>query len=1073
MTVSQIAGCFDGVELEVRIVKAPASLCLSPFPPIALMNMSLPNSLVVLTLLASGYFFVPQCLAQEAVESDKLKSPAKPAGLPGGLIVQLGGHDVTAAAQLSRTGRYLIHVLELDEQVTQAAQQQLREQGHYGLAWAERAGNDRRLPYAENVVNQIIVRDYGVPAQELLRVLTPGGYVVVENESVLKRSDLVLDGFSEGAEIDSKFVVRKLWPSEMDFWSHARHNADGNAVSLDTAVGPPERIRWVAAATSEVEGMVTAGGRNYYGGTLARDAFNGLRLWHRDLNKGGENNPSVFSLPRLSSDGSRPIASEQRLFAKLHGRLVALDAATGEVAVEFADMKSPRAFLFDGHRVIAADDQSIRAFDVNSGDELWNVESAEPSNVVADGQFVALIQGRIKRGEKAVAVVLDAQTGEIKWSRDDHPWLAETTRTVLAKGQLVFEVSTLNDHDEGNGIHVVSAATGEHRWSKSFPPGMNHARQARAMFLEDDIWILHGGKLNTTDQDKLVRTKPQVSALDPMTGEVRVTYPAGLAHCFPPVATPNYLFAGELDMTDLNSGEVIANRITKANCSRESGWIPANGLVYTTPKHCTCWPMLRGYVAMAKASRGDSVANRPVEELEFILEKGPAEADPNAARTGPNDWPLYRHDRWRSASTIAAGPNKINQKWTTALSADPFSDSEITGPILHDWKENPVVKGPLSAPTIAGETAFVTRSDAHQLVAIDTTSGEIRWEFTANGRLDTPPAIHRGLCLFGTATGWVYALRADDGRVVWRMRAAPSDERIVAYGQVESPWPVPGAILVMNDVAYFAAGRQPLADGGILVFAVDPMTGIRHWVKRIDSVPQKGFYENSGLEFDPFDILHAEGDKLAMSRWILSLDGKDVEVDKWNAFAQLNTGKGDVWVPRGSWTYGARHQHRFAGEASRRPLTVFRDQSVYSTLDGSTSVFRRDFSADDVDSFDSKWITGWEAARTAREGGKPYRNHRVSTNSLWIHDPFAEPDTVKAEPEYGTQLHNDVYAMALAGNNKLYVVHRDGSMKVLATDSGYVIEETKVPPPAWDGLAIAGERLYLTTQDGKLICLGE
>ena len=38
------------------------------------------------------------------------------------------------------------------------------------------------------------------------------------------------------------------------------------------------------------------------------------------------------------------------------------------------------------------------------------------------------------------------------------------------------------------------------------------------------------------------------------------------------------------------------------------------------------------------------------------------------------------------------------------------------------------------------------------------------------------------------------------------------------------------------------------------------MTGQQHWVHRIDSVPQQGFYENSGLEFDPFDILHAEGD---------------------------------------------------------------------------------------------------------------------------------------------------------------------------------------------------------------------
>lgn len=1022
----------------------------------------------------------PRCNAQDSSAKDrnadlgaKVFDPTLAADLQGGLIVQLGAQDTDAAAKLSLTGRYLIHVLDPDAKTTFSAQQRLRDDGHYGLAWAEQTRDKLRLPYAENVVNLIVIHDYCVPTSELLRVLAPGGSVVVVNEGVIDRSELDTVGFGPGKEIHSKFVVSKRWPSEMDVWSHARHDADGNAVSLDTVVGPPQRVRWIAAATSEVEGMVCAGGRNFYGGILARDSFNGLRLWHRDLNQEGDNNPDEFNLPRLSRDGSRPIASDRLVFAKLKNRLVAIDASTGEVSVEFAEMKSPRAFLFDGDRVIAADDQSVRAFDVKTGAEIWNVASAEPQHVVADGRVVALIQGRIKRGENAVAVVLDAKTGEIKWTRDDYPWLIETTRTVLAKGQLVFEVSTLNDHDAGNGIHVVSATSGEHRWSKAFAPGMNHARQARAMFLENDIWILHGGKSNTVDKDNLVRTKPQVSALDPMTGEVRVTHPAGLAHCFPPVATPNYLFAGELDMTDLKSGNVIANRITKANCSRDSGWIPANGLVYTTPKHCTCWPMLRGFVAMAKASPGGTNANRPLDEMEFVLEKGPAVADPNAVKTKPDDWPLYRHDRWRSASTVASGPDSLKKQWTAVLSGDVDAESKISGPIMHDWNENPVVKGPLSPPTIAGGTAFVTRSNAHELIAIDTASGDVRWRFTANGRLDTPPAIHRGLCLFGSAAGWVYAVRADNGQLVWRMQAAPTDQRIVAYGQVESPWPVPGAILVMDDIAYFAAGRQPLADGGILVFAVDPMTGKRHWVKRIDSVPQKGFYENSGLEFDPFDILHAEGDKLAMSRWILSLDGKDVDVDKWNAFAKLNTGKGDVWIPRGSWTYGARHQHRFRGEAPRRPLTVFRDDNVYSSMDGSTDVFRRGFTPEDVETFNSKWITGWEAVKTARDGGKPYRNQRVSTNSLWVNDPFADPEETKEDPEYGTQLHNDVYAMALSGDGKLYVVHRDGRMKILSTETGYVITESRVPPPAWDGLAIAGGRLFLTTHGGKLVCLGE
>ena len=64
--------------------------------------------------------------------------PAELAGLHGGLIVQLGADNTEAAAMLSRTGRYLIHVLDSDADTVATAQKRLRQDGHYGLAWAEK-----------------------------------------------------------------------------------------------------------------------------------------------------------------------------------------------------------------------------------------------------------------------------------------------------------------------------------------------------------------------------------------------------------------------------------------------------------------------------------------------------------------------------------------------------------------------------------------------------------------------------------------------------------------------------------------------------------------------------------------------------------------------------------------------------------------------------------------------------------------------------------------------------------------------------------------------------------------------
>ncbi len=1000
-------------------------------------------------------------------------------GVRGGLVVQIGAAESMTAASLSRTGRYILHLLDTESAVVKKARASLKAKGVYGLAFAERLMDPTQLPYTEHLVNAVLLRsEQAVPLAEIFRVLVPRGVLIVSPDIGVEAGDLETVGFSNVVrKDDGTHVASKPWPKNMDTWSHPRHAADGNAVSLDTAVGPPERVRWVAAAMSEVEGLITDGGRNFYGGVLARDSFNGLRLWHRDLVKGRLNAPN-FELRRLSYNRARPVASDKYLFALMKRKIVAFDAATGEVAREYPGTGDSVEIIHHDDVVIAAYPKHIRAFSTKTAEELWSREGGDVRNLAAEGKTVSYVSGRLKRGEPVEAFAVDLQTGRVKWQRTDLPWLDKVFRTVMHDGQLVYEVSSLSDHDADNGIHIVSSESGGLSWEMDFPPGMNHRRQARAMFSGQNLWLLHGGRENTTAKGGPTRLPVQVSAINPETGEVLKTHAAGLAHCFPPVATPKYVFAGVLDMTDMETGEILANRITKANCSREGGWVPANGLIYTTPKHCTCWPMLRGFVAMAPASPDpQNPVKKPIAEIQFPLLRGAASPDRAAAVSG--DWPTYRGDRWRSGSCDGSGPVALDTKWKSKL-AD--SGALQKGPIPFDWRENPFVKGPVSAPVISGGRVFVARSDAHEVVALGVAQGDVQWRFTAGGRVDTPPTIHRGLAIFGCHDGWVYAVRADSGELVWRFRAAPVDERIVAYGQVESAWPVPGAVLVRNDTAYFVAGRQQLADGGVLVFAVDPMTGDKKWVHRLDSIPQKadptgknpfkGFYENSGLEFDPVDILHAEGDGIAMSRWIFANDGKLTSIDKWNAFAKLDTGGGEVWVPRGSWTYGARHQDRFKGEAPRRPLVVFTGGEVYGELNGSTDIFRRDFDAESVEKFDGKWITGWNASRDAKAGKKPYRTYRVAQGASWTVDAFT-PATEKTKPVTpGTQLYNDIHAMALSADGRLYAIHKDGRLKVLDTEDGAVIAERKVPPPMWDGLAIAHGELFLSTLSGEVMCLG-
>ena len=112
-----------------------------------------------------------------------------------------------------------------------------------------------------------------------------------------------------------------------------------------------------------------------------------------------------------------------------------------------------------------------------------------------------------------------------------------------------------------------------------------------------------------------------------------------------------------------------------------------------------------------------------------------------------------------------------------------------------------------------------------------TRDGKKTWTFVADGRIDSPPTISGGLCLFGTRSGFVYGLRAADGELAWRFRAGSRWRQLFSYEQLESVWPVHGSVLVddrsasESPLVYFAAGRSSHLDGGIQLYALELESG--------------------------------------------------------------------------------------------------------------------------------------------------------------------------------------------------------------------------------------------------------
>ena len=243
-----------------------------------------------------------------------------------------------------------------------------------------------KLPYTENLINLVVVNEVATPLAEIFRITVPDGSVVFTNPGSLTTEELEKIGFfgireEEVAPGKKWIIARKPWPDNMGRWTHSRHDSNGNAVSPDTAVGEPKRIRWIAAHSGkEVEGMVSDDGRNFYGQALARDSFNGLRLWHRDLSLPEDKmDPAQFVMKPLHRELARPVATENFLFAIAFPTrsLVAIDSQTGEIVRSFPEIESPSEIVQHKGLVVATAPKGVYAFNTNSRGS-WNGKTKLP-----------------------------------------------------------------------------------------------------------------------------------------------------------------------------------------------------------------------------------------------------------------------------------------------------------------------------------------------------------------------------------------------------------------------------------------------------------------------------------------------------------------------------------------------------------------------------------------------------------------------------------------------------------------------------------------------------------------------
>ncbi len=880
-------------------------------------------------------------------------------GIQGGVVVHLGCGDGTLTEQLAAGRQYVVHGLDTDAAHVDAARKRLLAAGRYGAVTIDR-WDGQRLPYVDGFVNLLVVEDAGqAPADELLRALAPGGVVLKKQGGPWHKTV-------------------KPWPSEMDQWTHYFHGPDGNPVGDDLLVAPPTRLQWLGSPgwarhhdhMASMTSLVSANGRLFYildegsrasiqlpshWRLIARDAFNGTILWKRDIPEWASKDFGLKSGPAHLL--RRLVAVGDRVYVTLgiDAPTSILDAATGKTMATCQNSEMTREIVVAGDTalLVVGHEKSRLPNYRRVGTYVWSNTNA--SN-----------KGWGWQGTTRSIVACDAVSGKLRWRK----------QSPVAPCSLAVEAGSIVLHD-GRTLVCLDRRTGKTRWEAEETPLALpvHSNTGPRVLIHEDMVLLaaNNGKVSgwTLDEGKKVwenRQKPSghmslrdlfvVDGLawtaaiagsrddgvwagyDPKTGQKKREFPPDVQlhwfhhRCYPSKASGKYLLAGRngTEYVDLEKEHWTPNHWFRGGCIY--GVMPCNGMTYASMDACGCQleAKLNGFKALSPAR----VPQPAPDELtgQSRLERGPAYGRTPGPVAGSGDWLTFRRDQVRS-SAMLVGLEETGSNWETQLG------------------------GRLTQPTIAAGKLFVASRDTHTLHALNADTGKALWSYTTGGQSDTPPTYWNGLVVFGSADGYVYAIGANDGMLAWRFRAAPVDQRMMAWEQIESAWPVHGSVLVRENaegraIAYCTAGRSLYLDGGIRFLRLDAATGKLLgevvWNEKDPESDQS--MHDAYLKTTPgntmpvglSDVLSCDGRNLWMRSQKIDFEGKrsemtvlpatDQPAEDAHLFCQIGF-VDDSYFFRSYWTYGRRMTGGYGGwyQAGRYVpsgrILCFDDEAVY------------------------------------------------------------------------------------------------------------------------------------------------
>ncbi|MFQ5732362.1 MAG: PQQ-binding-like beta-propeller repeat protein, partial [Planctomycetaceae bacterium] len=202
--------------------------------------------------------------------------------------------------------------------------------------------------------------------------------------------------------------------------------------------------------------------------------------------------------------------------------------------------------------------------------------------------------------------------------------------------------------------------------------------------------------------------------------------------------------------------------------------------------------------------------------IQYVICVAALLASVTVARAG--DWPMWRHDAGRTATTTHALPKALRLHWMRELPracpAWPVSQTRLQFDTSY-------------LPVVMGERMFVGSTVDDTIRAYGTKDGRELWRFYTNGPVRLAPVAVDGRVYAASDDGHLYCLSAATGKLEWKVNGGPSIRPIIGNDRLVSSWPARGGPVCADGVVYFAAGIWPSM--GVFIHAVDAKTGRKLW----------------------------------------------------------------------------------------------------------------------------------------------------------------------------------------------------------------------------------------------------